>query len=86
MDSLIQEGYTLALSDISLFENLHGLRGDAHDKALSLLKVYERKDVSSTILWLAAMLGGFYRDEKMDGVDMGDKIIAATAVLEKGHV
>ncbi len=86
MDLLIEEGFILALSDITLFENLHGLGGSAHNKAFSLLKVYERKNVSSNILWLAAQLGGFYHDEKMDGIDMGDKIISATAILENGYV
>lgn len=86
LSTLTKEGYRLAISEITLYEKLHGLWGKRATKAASLLRVYEKKVVSNQVLTLASILGGLYHDEKLDGIDTGDKIIAATAILERGFV
>lgn len=86
LTSLKEQDYSLAISQITLYENLHGLWGDKAKKAEDLLETYESKEVSAQNLVFAAWLGGLYHDEKMDGVDIGDKIIASTAILEGGFV
>lgn len=84
--SLAAEGYLLAISEITLYENLHGLWGQQVEKAYELINSYESKVVSWKVLLFASMLGGLYHEEKRTDVDMGDKIIAATALLERGLV
>ena len=42
--------------------------------------------VSDTVLLIASLLGGLYHDENLEGIDAGDKIIAATSILENGFV
>jgi predicted nucleic acid-binding protein len=83
---LKNEGFGLAISEITLVENLHGLWGDKEDKAFNLLLLYEWKRITQSVLTWAAWLGGLYHDEKIDGIDIGDKIIAATAVVETGFI
>lgn len=82
----IAEEYRLAISEFTLYENLHGLWGEKRSQAAKLLRVYERKVVSDKVLLIASLLGGLYHEEKIDGIDAGDKIIGATAILENGTV
>ena len=82
----ISSDYRLSISEFTLYENLHGLWGKRAINAAALLKKYERKVVSDKVLIFASLLGGLYFDEKYDGIDAGDKIIAATAILENGFV
>lgn len=82
----IANDYRLAISEISFYENLQGLWGKKATDASALLRSYEAKVVSGRVLTLASMLGGLYHDAKCDGVDTGDKIIAATAILETGLI
>lgn len=86
LNSIASEGYSLVISELSIYENLHGLWGKKANKASDLLRNYEGKVVSDKVLRMAARLGGLYREEKIEGIDSGDKIIAATAVLENGFV
>lgn len=76
----------MVISDFTLYENLHGLWGKKAQQAAKILKSYERKVVSDRVLTLASMLGGLYKDEQVDYMSPGDKIIAATAILENGLV
>lgn len=86
LTSLKENSYNLIISEISFYENLHGLWGSNASKADELLRTYQYKEVTREVLLIASMLGGLYHDEKYDGIEMGDKIIAATAVLEDGFV
>lgn len=86
LDSLIKDKYTLVVSEISLYEHMQGLWGAKAQKAFALLNIYEWKSVTTIVLLWATYLGGLYHDEKIDGVDTGDKIIAATAVSENGFI
>lgn len=86
LKSLEQQGYNLAISEFSIYENQHGLWGKEAITALEYLKSYEAKSISVMVLLVASALGGLYHEEKLDGVDTGDKIIAATAILENGLI
>lgn len=82
----IAKSYRLAISEFTIYENMNGLMGEKAKEAIKLLDTYESKLVSDRVLLMASLLGGLYHDEKYDGVDAGDKIIAATAILEGGFV
>lgn len=78
----------LAISEISVFENLQGLWGKRADKALQKLKQFEWKEVNGTVLILASQLGGLYNQSGsgLANIQTGDKLIAATAILLQGFV
>lgn len=80
------KSYRLAISEFTLYENLHGLWGKRAMDAAALLRKYERKIVSEKALLLASIMGGLYHDEGIDNIGDGDKIIAATAILENGFI
>lgn len=86
LKDLIDTGYSLTISEFSVFENLHGLWGEKAEEAVKILKGYALKIVSREVLLLAAILGGLYYEEKYDYIQTGDKIIGATAILENGLV
>lgn len=86
LEMLINEGLSLAISEFTYYENLHGLKGSDAKRAVGILKKYEWKQITNNVLTTAALFGGFYHDEKIDGIDHGDKIIAATAFLENGWI
>lgn len=80
------KNYRFAISEFTIYENMNGLMGEKAREAIQLLDTYESKLVSDRVLLMASLLGGLYHGEKYDGVDAGDKIIAATAILEDGFV
>lgn len=86
LNLLTKEGYSLVISEITIYENLHGLWGIKAKQATDILRKYEKKVISDNVLIVASLLGGLYHDERVDGIDSGDKIIAATAILENGFV
>ena len=86
LEKLSSEEYSLAISEFTLYENLHGIWGKKARQAAETLKSYEWKIVSNQVLTLASMLGGLYKDEQVDYMTPGDKIIAATTILEHGFV
>jgi predicted nucleic acid-binding protein len=83
---LKKEGCDIAISEIIISENLHGLYGKRHKKAYAHLSKFVKKIVSENVLLSAAEIGGLYKDEKFQDVGIGDKIIAATAFLDKGFI
>lgn len=85
-DKLKKEGYDLAVSEIVIIENLHGLYGKRHKKAYAHLSKFVKKVVSENVLLAAAEIGGLYKDERFQDINIGDKIIAATAFLDKGFI
>jgi len=85
-DNLSTEGYKLAISEISVFENLHGLWGKKAAKASESFNKLVTKVVSREVLVLASILGGLYKDLGGENISAGDKIIGSTAILENGLV
>lgn len=86
LKEIVKEDYTLAISEITIYENLYGLDGRKVEQAIKVLKTYEWKVISNDVLMLASILGGLYRDEKCEGPNAGDHIIAATTILENGLI
>lgn len=88
LEGLSKKGYKLAISEITLYEKLHGLWGRRAEETVKILKTYEWKTVSTEVLLMSSMLGGLYIDLEVDKerISIGDKIIAATAILEKCFV
>lgn len=88
LTNLSNEGFKLALSEFTVYENLHGLWGRRAEEAAKILRKYEWKVVSSQVLSLASILGGLYYDAgyDKDRIRDGDKIIASTALLETGLI
>lgn len=84
LKKLASDGYSLAISEFTLYENLHGLWGEKATQAAVLLGSYEWKTISNRVLLMASMLGGLYKEEGFDYMSPGDKIIASTAILEQG--
>ncbi len=84
----VQEGYSLAISEISLFENLQGLWGKKVEQAAKTLALFEAKEVTAKVLLFASTLGGLYQNESdiYRYIETGDKIIASTAILENGEI
>lgn len=86
LEGLAREGFSLAISEFTIYENLQGLWGKQATEAVKVLQSYEQKSVSQAVLVLASMLQGLYHDERVDNVPDGDKLIAATCILENGYV
>lgn len=85
--SLEKSGYSIVISQYSVFENLQGLWGNKAEEATALLAKFEQKIVSKEVLVLASILGGLYgRENDLKGISEGDKIIAATAMLTNALV
>ena len=87
LKKLTEEGYSLAISEFSVFEKLKGLWRNDISETYKFLQNYEWKTVSSTVLLQASILSKLYEEEAV-GVSAsdGDKIVAATAILEGGLV
>lgn len=86
----LSPGWALAISDVTFFEILNEIPKNKEAKALSELNKFPRFEVSQEMLMTAARLGCLYRDHNAElGItdkppEMGDKIIAATALLSQG--
>lgn len=80
---LINRGFNFALSDITLYELLRGLSIEKEEKMLNLISSYFRYYVTSEVLVASAQLDNLMKMENINvgGVDHGDKIIGATAIL-----
>jgi len=85
-DSLKKQRYELAISEIVIVESLHGFYGRQYEKAYIHLSKFIKKIVSENVLLSAAQIGGLYKDEGFQDIEMIDKIIAATAFLEKSLI
>lgn len=81
-----KEGFKIAISEFTGYENLRGLFGTQIEEAAELLSKFENKVISKDVLVMAAYFSGLYHDQKMDGISPGDQIIAATALLEDGLI
>jgi predicted nucleic acid-binding protein len=81
----LSKSYDLAISEITVFENLQGLWDVKANQALAHLKTYEWKEVTDKVLILAASLGGLYKGSSLT-IETGDKIIASTAILLDAHI
>lgn len=80
---LDKRGFGFAISDITLYELMRGQSSVNEKKRLSLLQAMFRYFLSPEVLFAAAQLDNLMKMEniQVNGVDHGDKFIAATAIL-----
>lgn len=76
----------LTISEITIAENLHALYGKKYIKAYKHISQFVKIIVAENVLLLAAKIGGLYYEEGFRDIEICDKIIAATAILEKSLV
>ncbi len=81
----LSKKYRMAISAMTGYENLHGLRGGKLDASAKQLEAYQTLDVTNKVLVYAALIGGLYPKEE-DHIRAGDKIIGATVFLEEGFL
>lgn len=84
LTELAQEGFRLVISEFTIYENIQGLWDKRASKAIQILKDYEAKEVTKSVLFMAAYLQGLYHDEKYDNIADGDKIIAPQLFWKMG--
>lgn len=82
----IQKGYGVAISDYTYFELINGSSIEKEEKLFSAIEGGKRYYVMRGVLIAAGRLGCWFDDHKIQGVDNGDKIIGATALLNQAIV
>ena len=80
---LVQRGFGLALSDITIYELLRGNKKDKEKRMLELLNPFFRYYLTVEVLVAAAQLDNIMKTQNIDinSVDHADKLIASTAIL-----
>jgi predicted nucleic acid-binding protein len=80
---LDKRGFEFAISDITLYELMRGQTTVNEKKRLDLLSSVFRYNLSSDIMITSAQLDNLMKMEniQVNGIDHGDKFIAATAIL-----
>lgn len=83
LEEVHRAGYSLAISNFSIFELLSGVPKSKESNLISALEVIPRFEVTTEVLVAAAQLTTVYRMEKAEygHITQGDKIIAATSLL-----
>ncbi len=81
--NLIERGFGLAISNITLYELLRGNTREKEEKMLEFLKTWFRYYISEEVLLTAAQLDNILKTENIqaNSVDLGDKFISATSIL-----
>lgn len=88
IQEIIKSGYTLSISDFSIFELLSGAPRKNEAQLSALLDSLPRFAVDWQNCLTAAQISTVYRIEKSEfsSIEAGDKIIAATAILSNSIV
>lgn len=83
LNDFIEKGYTLAISEISIFELLRNLSKSKEEVAVNQLNIFEKYQVTSTTLTVASQLSTIYSQNNISPqqISIPDLVIAATAVL-----
>jgi len=83
VSELALRGFGLAISDISIYELLRGAAKQKEGELIRLLALFTRYDLSSNVMVASAQLDSIMKMEQItvEGIDHGDKFIAATAIL-----
>jgi len=84
--ALIQTESTPRISDYSIYELLRGANRENNIKITGILNKFQRYRITAEVLVVASLLDTLYREEKMEGGDYGDKILAATSVLTQAPI
>jgi predicted nucleic acid-binding protein len=85
---VVGAGYDLAISDISFYELLNSAPIEKEVAVIRALTGVKRFFVKKSVLIAAAHMGCMYSADKVhpEQIDVGDKIIAATAVVTNSVV
>lgn len=75
------KGYVPAISDISFTELLDGTNIDREDTIARSLEAFPTLTADHEILVVAGHVGTLYKDAGVGDIDIGDKIISATAIV-----
>lgn len=86
MKEAIDAGYSLSISEFTLFETIDGATTKKERERLEAIGSLKRFRVNKSTLFTAAHLGCLYQDDKHTISDVGDKIIAATALLTNSMI
>jgi predicted nucleic acid-binding protein len=79
---LIQRGFGLAISDISIFELLQDATIKKENEGVDTLKLFGRYNLLENTLIASAQISTLYKSDRChDGISVADKIIGATAIL-----
>ncbi|MDP3982500.1 MAG: PIN domain-containing protein [bacterium] len=84
ISELIERGFGLTISEITVYELLAGLSSEKEKQAIQTLEAFGRYKVEVDVFIGAAQLSTLYSMDKsvMDsGISTGDRIIAASAIL-----
>ncbi len=81
LKDLIKKGKDLSVSYYTVFELLRGANKDKEKKRRETLEGFYKYSISPKVIVWAAMLDTLYRNDGVEnGIDEGDKIIAATSI------
>lgn len=78
-----KRGFNFAISNITLYEILRGLKAENEAKVVKLLSEIFRYNITDEVLIASARLDNVFKMEhiEINSIDHGDKIISATAIL-----
>lgn len=83
LSELLQRGFGLAISDITIYELLKGSSIKNETEMLRILNIFQRYYLTDNVLIASAQLETIYKIEGIEAkqVESGDKFIGATAIL-----
>jgi predicted nucleic acid-binding protein len=86
LTEVVESGYDIAISNYTFFESIDGANRDTEVRRVEVIGKFARFSVTKSILIAAAHLGCLYNLESINYVDIGDKIIGATALLRNSLI
>ncbi len=88
LSELVQRGFKLAISDISIYESLCGTTISQEIEIIETLKLFPNYQITNDVLIASSRLSTLYKNEgvPISQVEIPDKIIASTAILNNSLV
>jgi len=86
LQSLVSNGYEIAISKFTLFESLDGANIQTEIARLGVINNFSKFCITKNILIKAAHLSCLYKKENLNNISIGDKIIGATAWLRNSMI
>lgn len=84
--SIVKAGYGIAMSDITFYELINGSSVEREKKMFEAINGLKRYYTTKKVLVGAGQLGCLYEGNKLNDIDLGDKIIASTATLNNAII
>lgn len=88
LQDLIAKGYTLAFSDVSVFELFNESSVSKEIEISDALGAFTRFEVTQQVWIAAAHLGCMYKEDGVhpEQVGLADKVVGATAILSNSYI